>query len=170
MTSSTSIAQADSTAVWARRVAYAAFGWATLFAGLSFFWAAGGRTGLQPLEQVGGGNAALWALVNIVAGLFKLGGGALALVLVRMRQETRGSRLLRWLILVGGVGMCLYGGLGLISDALHVSGVINAPATRKWFFYYLVLWDPWWLLGGLLFTATALLSRPSRATGIAAAS
>lgn len=158
-----SVGQRISRRQWALWAAYAAFGWAALFAALSFFWAAGGRTGLQPLEQVGGGNAALWALVNVFAGLAKLGGGALAIILVRMRQETRGARLLGWLLLVGGVGMCLYGGLGLISDALHVSGVINDPATRKWFFYYLVLWDPWWALGGALFTATALLSRPMHA-------
>lgn len=168
MVADTSLAQHDSGRTWAQRAALAAFIWAAIFAALSFFWAAGGRTGLQPLEQVGGGNATLWALVNVFAGLAKLGGGALALILVRMRQETRGARLLGWLLLVGGVGMCLYGGLGLVSDALHVSGIINAPATRKWFFYYLVLWDPWWALGGLLFTATALLARPPRAKGVAA--
>lgn len=170
MTAEISLAQHDARGTQAQRAALAAFIWAALFAGLSFFWAAGGRTGLQPLEQVGGGNTALWAAINVFAGLAKLGGGALALVLVRMRQETRGMRLLGWLLLVGGVGMCLYGGLGLISDVLHVSGVIHAPATRKWFFYYLVLWDPWWVLGSALFTATALLSRPLRPKGIAATS
>lgn len=167
MAAETSTARHDSGRTWAQRAALGAFTWAALFAALSFFWAAGGRTGLQPLEQMGGGNTTLWALVNILAGLAKLGGGTLALILVRMRQETRGARLLGWLLLVGGVGMCLYGALGLVSDALHVSGIINAPATRKWFFYYLVLWDPWWALGGLLFTATALLARPTHAKAAA---
>ncbi len=51
--------------------------------------------------------------------------------------------------------MFLYGLSGLISDVLHVTGVINVPQTWKWFFFYLVLWDPWWILGGALFLATA---------------
>jgi hypothetical protein len=53
--------------------------------------------------------------------------------------------------------MCLYGGLGLVSDVLHVTGVINDPTNQKWFFWYLVLWDPWWVLGGVLYVATAWL-------------
>jgi len=55
--------------------------------------------------------------------------------------------------------MVLYGGLGLISDVLHVTGLINDPANGKWFFWYLVLWDPWWVLGGVLYLIVARVTR-----------
>src|SRR5258708_3203356 len=60
---------------------------------------------------------------------------------------------------VVGVGRCFYGGLGVVSDVLHVRGVIGDPRKRKWFFLSLVLWAPWWVLGGVLFVATAWFAR-----------
>jgi hypothetical protein len=89
-----------------------------------------------------------------------MGVGALAVVSGwRPRSLLKPLRILVWVV---GVGMLLYGGLGLVSDALHVTGVINDPATRRWFLIYLVLWDPWWVLGGVLFTALAWWTRPQR--------
>lgn len=142
-----------------RWLAAAACGWAVIFAGLSFFWAAGGKTGLQPLEEAGAANQALWALANVGAGIVKLAMGVGALVVVSAWLPHALLRPLRILIWVAGVGMLLYGGLGLVSDILHVTGIINDPATRKWFLIYLVLWDPWWMLGGALFTTLAWRTR-----------
>jgi hypothetical protein len=155
---------------WARWVAAAACGWAFLFAGLSFFWAAGGRTGVHPLEQAATGSRGAWVAVNLAAGILKIGGGVLALALVRTGERRAIHRLLLTLAWIGGVGICLYGGLGLVSDVLHVTGIINDPATRKWFWWYLVLWDPWWIVGGGLYVATAWLTRRSDAELTAARS
>src|SRR5262249_15498071 len=140
---------------WARRAAVAACTWAFLFAALSFFWAAGGRTGLHPLEQQPASSRLVWLGVNLAAGILKIGAGLLAIALVRTGQSRLLHRLLLAAAWVGGVGLCLYGGLGIVSDLLHVAGIIDDPATRKWFFWYLVLWDPWWVLGGGLYVATA---------------
>ena len=153
---------------WARRAAAAACVWAFLFAALSFFWAAGGRTGLQPLEQQPASSRTVWLVVNLAAGILKIGGGLLALALVRTGQGRMTHRLLLAAAWMGGVGLCLYGGLGLVSDVLHVAGIINDLATRKWFFWYLVLWDPWWVLGGGLYVATAWFTRRSDVEGAAA--
>jgi hypothetical protein len=147
----------------ARRAAIAACAWALLFAALSFFWAAGGRTGIHPLEQTATGNTGLWVAANVFAGLLKIGAGVAALALARVGARHALYRPLLAFAWLAGVGMCLYGGLGLISDILHVTGVVNDPATRHWFFWYLVVWDPWWVLGGALFVATAWLTQ--RATG-----
>ena len=155
---------------WARRAAAAACGWAFLFAALSFFWAAGGRTGLHPLEQEATTSRAAWVAVNLAAGVLKIGAGLLALALVRTWKRRAIHRLLFALAWIGGVGICLYGGLGLVSDVLHVTGLIDDPATRKWFWWYLVLWDPWWVLGGGLYVATAWLTRRSDAERAAARS
>lgn len=143
-------------AQWA---AYAACGWAFLFAALSFFWAAGGRTGLHPLEQDATSNAFFWIAINLVAGILKVIMGLLALALVRWQAQRRYRKFLLGTVWFLGVGMCLYGGLGLISDVLHVTGIINDPGSWKWFFWYLVLWDPWWVLGGVLYVATAWFVR-----------
>src|SRR5215813_4561385 len=101
---------------WARRAAAAACAWAFLFAALSFFWAAGGRTGLQPLEQQPASSRTVWLVVNLAAGILKIGGGLLALALVRTGQRRMIHRLLLAAAWSGGVGLCLYGGLGLVSD------------------------------------------------------
>jgi Protein of unknown function (DUF3995) len=155
------MARASST-LWSRRaawVAYAACGWAFLFAALSFFWAAGGRTGLHPLEVEVAPGDPMWIALNLGAGLLKAVVGLIALALVRPWGRRIPSKLLLAVAWVLGVGMSLYGGLGLVSDVLHVTGVISDPANGKWFFWYLVLWDPWWLLGGVLYVATAWLAR-----------
>jgi hypothetical protein len=149
-------------------MAVAACTWAFLFAALSFFWAAGGRTGLQPLEQPPASSQMVWLVADLGAGILKIGAGLLALALVRTGGHGRIHRMLLVAAWIGGVGLCLYGGLGLVSDVLHVAGIINDPATRKWFFWYLVLWDPWFVLGGVLFVATAWFTHRSDAEVAAA--
>lgn len=144
---------------WAEGTAYAACGWAFLFAALSFFWAAGGRTGLHPLEQQAASNNLVWIAISLSAGVLKALAGLMAVAIVRSWGPRRYRKLLVAAAWVLGVGMFLYGSLGLVSDVLHVTGVIYDPANWKWFFWYLVLWDPWWVLGGVLFVATAWFSR-----------
>src|SRR5947209_17509989 len=93
-------------AMW---VAYAACGWALLFAALSFFWAAGGRTGLHPLElEVAPGNA-VWIVINLGAGILKTVMGLLALALVQPWGRIVPCKLLRACAWVLGIGMFLYG-------------------------------------------------------------
>lgn len=140
---------------WAVWAAYATCGWALLFAALSFFWAAGGRTGLHPLEVEAASGNVVWIIINLSAGILKTVMGLIALALVQSWGPIVPRKLLRACAWVLGVGMVLYGGLGLVSDVLHVTGVINDPETWKWFFWYLVLWDPWWVLGGVLYIAVA---------------
>ncbi len=146
---------------WAIWVAYAACGWALLFAALSFFWAAGGRTGLHPLElEVAPGNA-VWIVINLGAGIIKGLIGLFALALVHVWGQIVPRKLLRAGTWVLGGGMFLYGSLGLVSDVLHLTGTIGDPANGKWFFWYLVLWDPWWVLGGVLYIAVVWFTRRS---------
>lgn len=60
-----------------------------------------------------------------------------------------------------GIGMSIYGGLGLVSDVLHISGVIANAENQQWFLVFLVVWDPWWVLGGFFYVATAWLVQHS---------
>jgi hypothetical protein len=136
---------------------YAACAWAVLFAALSFYWAAGGTAGVEMnapaitrpvLARDPGWIAILW-----ITGALKLVAGLLALALVR----PWGRLLPRWLLLGAGwtafAIMALYeGAASLLQHALMVTGAIATPAglgetSARW---HLFLWDPWWLLGGLL--------------------
>ena len=144
---------------WAVWTGYAACLWAVLFAALSFFWAAGGRTGLHPLELEAAPGDSVWIVINLGAGIIKVLMGLLALALVQPWGRIVPYKLLKACTWALGVGMFLYGGLGLISDVLHVTGVMSNPENGKWFFWYLVLWDPWWVLGGVLYIIVAWLTR-----------
>jgi uncharacterized protein DUF3995 len=150
-------------ALWALWTGYAAAAWAVIFAGLSFFWAFGGRTGLHPFELLAPSSPILlilFAIVNFVVGAIKLGSAGVVVAYIRGIALPVSRRVVTGLMWFAGIGMLVYGGVGEVSDALHVSGVIHVPpADAHWFFLYLVLWDPWWILGGALVTATTWLVR-----------
>jgi hypothetical protein len=154
-----------------RAAAYAACGCAFLFAAVSFYWGAGGTFGLDTVgrEAVAlsrSGN--VWVYLALwFAGLVKVAGGLLALALVR----PWGSRLFpRWMLLVAGwtgaVLLVLYGGVQLGVQLLVKSGAIQAPADmdRRGFYGHLYLWDPWFLLWGLLL-GVAVISYTFRPPG-----
>lgn len=157
--------------------AYAAAGWAFGFALVSFYWAAGGTLGLGTLaegirERVQAGDAGfiavLWA-----TGVAKALGGAVALALVRPWPH----RVPRWLRLAAawgaGVLLVLYGGINMVGLGLVEAGVVNRPTgvdpSAKW---YLLVWEPIFLAGGVLFCLAAWRagrSTPSAGAGAGAA-
>ncbi|MFI8849895.1 DUF3995 domain-containing protein [Streptomyces sp. NPDC053499] len=129
-----------------------AAGWAVIFAGLHFFWALGGEVGLdvssgerlaneRPAWFVAGG---LWGV-----GLLCLIGAVVALGLRR-----RGVRGRRWhLLRLLGLAICaLLLFRGVLIEALLVLGVPavgEVSAAQK--FWTLAVWNPWFILGGVLF-------------------
>jgi len=140
-------------------VAYAACGWAFLFAAPSFYWAAGGPVGMGTL---GPGIAAMardpWFVVLVWAtGVAKVLAGLLALALVR----PWGRRIPRWILLVGawGGGMLLlfHGGDFVVQGALALGGVVDVSEStpRAVIRWYTFLWGPYFLVGGILFCAAA---------------
>lgn len=144
---------------WTQLAGYAACAWALVFAAVSFYWAAGGTIGADTIGPALA-NLALardpeFVAILWITGALKLVAGLLALALV----QRRGWFIPRWLLLVAGwgagAGLILYGGASFVQHALMVAGTIAVPAglgetAARW---HLLLWDPWWLLGGLLFAA-----------------
>ena len=132
--------------------------WAFLFATLSLYWAAGGTAGLRTVSREireravarePGFVAILWVTValKVVAGLLALALG---------RRWGRAS-LRRLVVIAGwstGVLLVLYGGVGLVAAVMAELGVTEStdPATTRW---YLFLWEPVWLVGGVLFILAA---------------
>jgi hypothetical protein len=155
--------------------AYAAAAWAFVFAAMSFYWAAGGAVGSSTMSDaiVSPARAREPRFVALLwtTGALKAIAGLLALALVR----PSGRLLPRWIPLTGvwvaGIGMLLYGGANLAVRAVMAAGLLATPASMysdaaRW---HLVLWDPWWVLGGALFVAAAWSSTRNRRRGAAPA-
>jgi Protein of unknown function (DUF3995) len=158
------------------RAAYAAAAWALLFAAMSFFWALGGTLGLDTLgneiEREARDRDPDTIAVVWVTGFLKVLGAVLALALVM----PWGGRLPRRLLLIAawavGLGLLAYALANFVQHGLMKSGAIDTPealgsSAATW---HLLFWDPFWLLGGVLFTAAAWqYGRASRAPPAASA-
>ncbi len=145
-----------------RRAGYAAAACAFLFAAVSFYWGSGGTFGLDLVGQEAvelSESRDVWIfLVLWAVGLLKVAGGLLALALV----QSWGQRLFsRWMLLVAGWGgsalLVLYGGSQMAVQLLVVTGIVKAPSDidRRGFYGHLYLWDPWFVIWGLLLGTTA---------------
>ncbi len=139
-----------------RRAAYAACAWAVVFGAISFYWAAGGRVGADTISaevtRLPGIVLVLW-----IVGFAKVVAALLALALVRDWGRAIPRRLLLISAWATGAGLILYGAVPIAVRGLMAIGVIDTPASMhgtlaRW---HLLLWDPWWLLGGLLFATAA---------------
>jgi hypothetical protein len=126
---------------------------------MSLYWAVGGMIGGETLgveidrlarerdpSFVGG----LWAAVALKA---VAAGLALALV------SSWGRRLPRRLLVVAGgmtgAAITLYAAANFVQHTLMASGAIGTPGAlgTQAVSWHLALWDPFWLVGGLLFLA-----------------
>ncbi|MGE0544770.1 MAG: DUF3995 domain-containing protein [Dehalococcoidia bacterium] len=147
--------------VWA---GYAACVWALVFAAMSFYWAVGGMTGIgtqaASIQAAARDPDAAFVAVLWATGVLKVAGAVLALALVRRWGRIIPRRLPRAAAWVSGIGMLLYGGVnfvvGVAVALLRAIDIINAPADTSAFWWHLLLWDPWWMLGGALFSIAAL--------------
>ena len=137
---------------------YAACAWAFAFAAMSAYWAAGGTLGLRVISpEVVSFARNSWfvpLLWGVVAAKMLL--GLLALTLVR----PWGWPVPGWALLAAwgaGILMALHGGANLFVRGLMAAGVMDTPQSMHstTAFWYLVFWDPWFLLGGILFCAAA---------------
>ena len=144
---------------WVGGVAYAACGWAFVFAALSFYWALGGTAGSDTVSpaivQLARAHV-LWVIAALwISAILKVFSGFVALALV----QPWGRMVPRWilLILVWGAGTLLFvhGGLFFAVGVLALSGTIRVSTPATLLHWYTFLWGPWWLIGGILFLIAA---------------
>lgn len=149
------------------RAAWAVGVWALVFAAGSFHLAAGGSTGSGLLADELGDRilARDPALVTVLwlTGAAKLAAALFAVALTREWQpRTRAVTTL--LARCTGVALAGWGYGYLVMGALVLTGAAGTPpswgpAAAHW---YVVVWGPWWILGGVLFLAAARrLPRPA---------
>jgi hypothetical protein len=152
------------------RAAYGAAAWAILFAAMSAFWALGGTLGLETLgneieREARERDPDTIALVWVTA-LLKLAAAALALALVRPWGRVLPRRLLVIATWITGLGLLAYGLANFVQHGLMKVGAVDTPEALGSYAagWHLGFWDPFWLLGGVLFTAAARQAgRASRA-------
>lgn len=121
--------------------------------------------GQQAVELSESGNVGVFVALWFT-GLVKVAGGLLALALV---QPWGQRRFPRWALLLAGWGgaalLVLFGGVQMGVLLLVRAGTIRAPADMDWrgFYGHLYLWDPWFVVCGLLLgIATFSYTRSSR--------
>lgn len=143
--------------------ALAACIWAVAFGLLSLYWAVGGDLGISTLahtiqESAREGDEQM-RLTTVITGWLKIAAGALALWTLRpvggRRLRTVGLSLLWGCAIL----FSLYGVLGFIEKLLMGFGVLDVPdgLGEDVVWWYVVLWEPVWILGGVLFFMTAML-------------
>lgn len=143
-------------------VGYVAAAWFVLFALLHIFWAAGGDLGLA--SSAGADLAAHRPAAFVLFGLWGvalvlLAGAAFSIGLARRRPGgilRRGMLILGW---AGGIALLVRGLLLELVLLTGFGGVASAvgPLETRW---SLVLWNPWFIAGGLaLILATRRFQR-----------
>ncbi|MEV7405902.1 DUF3995 domain-containing protein [Streptomyces sp. NPDC091267] len=143
----------------------AAAAWALLFAVPSFVWATGSTIGARStvspsLVMLARDGVPWFVAVLWVTGFLKLFGALIGIGLTR----PRGSQISRALVFCGGGAAPLliwHGGLFVVHGVLVEAGAVavepDLAALTAW---YLYLWGPWFIVGGLAFAlATALYVR-----------
>jgi hypothetical protein len=100
------------------------------------------------------GFVALTGVAKVIAGL-----PPLALFLVPLDNTLR--RLLAALVGLIGAGIIVYAVVNFLQHGLMLIDVIATPKSLgrfalHWHFFF---WDPWWLLGGVLFIVAARSAR-----------
>ncbi|MFE9635258.1 DUF3995 domain-containing protein [Streptomyces sp. NPDC006463] len=138
---------------WQRTTGSAACVWMVVFAAFHAYWALGGTFGLPPGESLVD-NTPLF-IIDLIAIPMNLGGAALALALV----QRWGLFFPRWLVLCGAWGcallMVFHALPAMVDLAVYLAGRRGTPLEGMDRFSVL-LYEPYWMLGGLLFTVMAL--------------
>lgn len=138
------------------RVALSAVAWCCVFAATHMFWAVGGSAGLA--SSAGEDLAARRPAAFVILGLWGVAGSLLlaagGIIAVGTRQpDSRVARIGAWTIGVVGAGLLVRGIALEVLLATDTAGIRAAvgPLETRW---SLILWNPWFVLGGALFLAT----------------
>lgn len=128
--------------------AYAAFAWMAFFAVVHIYWLVGGTIGLPPGKKLTDSTGLL--IADIIAIPLCMVGAALALALTQPGRARPSPRALQRLAVATAVVAVVHAGPAMISWVLRPLGLQDGELTDEERFS-LFLYEPFWLLGGILF-------------------
>jgi hypothetical protein len=148
-----------SSAAWP---AYAAAGWALVFAVPHVYWGSGGRAGLAAAVsvQLATGRSTAFQMLNWGIALFCVAGASVALAATRRAERGAARRVVRTLLWLG-FALLLLRVLDIVIElAVGVATLDRAPAETRTQFerlapWFALVWLPWFSLGTVLFGLTA---------------
>ncbi|GAA1023332.1 MULTISPECIES: DUF3995 domain-containing protein [Amycolatopsis] len=141
---------------------YAAAVWGVLFAIPSFVWATGNTFGatstVSPsLVKLAQDRVPWFVAVLVITGLLKAFGAVVGVSLT----QPRGQWLSRTMVFCGAAAAILltwHGGLFVVQGVLVKTGAVAIdPALSDLINWYLYLWGPWFIAGGLAFAGAVAL-------------
>lgn len=141
--------------------AWLTMGWGVLFGGLNIYWAGGGTWLLNRLalaiQQAADDGSGLLLVMTALGGIGKILIGIIALATIKTWGRAVSPGVLISLLTIVGVGMLVYGLANWVQVVLAASGLIGVPASigRDALVWYIMLWEPAWMLGGVLSLASA---------------
>ena len=149
---------------WARRAAYAACGWALLYAAYRTYYALGGTFGMfgTPVSM----NQ--WRLINAVGAGIILIGAVLPVATLPLWQRRRARSVLLALCWVVAVGCVMHALVDVTARILSLAGLLHVDFPffasidrREADLQDLLLNEPWFLVEGLLWGALGWLGLES---------
>jgi hypothetical protein len=136
--------------------------WCAMFACLHLSWAFGGSIGLA--SSAGSSLASRRPAAFVIFGLYGVAlllliGIAIIAVMRGPRVSRRQRRVLATLVAVVGAALVVRGGALEALLALDAGGIRKTvgPLETRW---SLMLWNPWFVLGGAFFIVSAIQASP----------
>lgn len=133
--------------------------WSTLYALAHVYWAAGGHAGFSLLKPAAT-ELATWQEINAMASVVLMVPVGVAVGLTLSGQRPRVRRTLPAGCLIGASIAASHGAFGIVYRILNVASVVDIdgrafePSTDGWVVWDLVLFEPWFLIEGILFAGT----------------
>ena len=132
--------------------------WTVIFAGMSFYWAAGGMVGVRSLggavyDMAINPNPSFIKIVWLT-GFIKLLGVIILLMLFVQWRNPIITRMLYYITKIVGVLIFLYGLLNFITISMSVFDILDFDLDSYATFWRLAFWEPFWMAGGVFYFFT----------------
>lgn len=129
--------------------------WTVIFAGMSFYWAAGGMLGVRSLGgavyEMSINPDPSFIIIVWLTGFIKLFGVILLLMLLVQWRMLIITKMLYYITKIVGVLLFLYGLLNFITISMSVFHILDFDLDSYATFWRLTFWEPFWMAGGVFY-------------------
>src|SRR5699024_2470007 len=129
--------------------------WCFIFAGISFYWAAGGLIGVKSLGgdiyEMSVNPDPSFLFIVFLTGLIKLFGIIPLLLLFKNWNQKIINQLLYYITKTIGILLFFYGMLNFIFITIGSLNMIEYNLDTYATFWRLIWWEPFWMVGGFFY-------------------